>query len=92
MAETFPINSFENPPTVELVRNNQGNPDVRCMNYLFQTKGQMGKRSANYRCSASRWYASLSLKTETINGQIQILQPIEITAMNFKHKDHLYIK
>ena len=88
MAEAFPLYSFENPPTVELVRNNQGNHDVRCMNYLFQTKGQMGKKLANYRCSASRCYASVSLKTETINGQIQILQPIEITALNFKHKDN----
>ena len=36
MAEAYPINSFEYPSTVELVRNNQGNHDVRCVNYLLE--------------------------------------------------------
>ena len=53
MTEAFPIYSFENPPKVELVRNNHGNHDARCMNYLFQIKGQMGKKSAKYRCKSA---------------------------------------
>ena len=86
MNETLHIYILKNPQTVELVHNNQRNHEVRCMNYLFQTKGQMGMKSANYRCSSSRCFASLSYKTETIYGQIKILQPIEITSLNFTQK------
>ena len=46
----------------------------------------MGKKTANYRCIASRCYASISVKTETVDDKNQISQPIELIEMNFKHK------
>ena len=92
MAESYQKYSRENPPSIEFVRNNQGNHDMRRHNNFFQTKGLMGKETSNDRCSASRCYASISVKTGTIDDKTQFFQPIEIIQMNFVIKRVVYKK
>ena len=63
---------FFNLPEITFVVNNQGNKDIRCLNYLYQIKS-MGVQSALYRCHTKGCYASISLKTykvDEVNGSL----------------------
>jgi hypothetical protein len=47
----------------------------------------MGKEAASFRCSGKKCYASISLKTQINGEKTTIVEPFEITNLNWKHVD-----
>ena len=78
--------SISNPPNIEYTTNNGGGNDLKCLNYRFYLK-RMGKEAASFRCSGKKCYASISLKTQIDGGKTSIVEPFEITNLNWKHVD-----
>ena len=85
MAEAI---SLINPPKIEYVFNNAGGKDLRCLDYQYYIKS-LGKKAASFKCSGKGCYASISLKTQTIEGEVKpkIIEPFIITYLNLKHID-----
>ena len=77
--------SLANLPEITFTVNNQGNKDLRCLNYLYQIKS-MGVQSALYRCHTKGCYASISLKTHKVGEVNEVFDPMVVTNLNFKHK------
>ncbi len=78
--------SLINPPKIEFVFNNAGGKDLRCLDYQYYIKS-LGKKAASFRCSGKGCYASICLKTQTIEGEVKpkIIEPFIITYLNLDY-------
>ena len=74
--------SFANLPEITFIVNNQGNKDLRCLNYLYQIKS-MGDQSAHYRYHAKGYYASKSLKTHKVDEVNGVIESMVVTNFDF---------
>ena len=72
--------SLANLPEITFAVNNQGNRDLRCLNYIYQIKS-MGVQSALYRCHTKGCYASISLKTHKVGEVNEVFDPMVVTNL-----------
>ena len=85
MATIIPNYNYANLPQISYFTNNQGNEDLRCQNYNYRLKN-CGKKAAIYICSTPSCYASISLETETIDGNTKVKDPMIVNRLNMRHK------
>ena len=83
-AVIIPNYNYDNLPPITYFTNNQGSKDLRCQNNIYRAKN-CGKKAAIYVCTTPKCYASISLETETIDGNIQVKDPMIVNRFNMRH-------
>ena len=51
--------------------NNRGSKDIRYSNFSYQLK-YIGPKCANFRCTTTKCYASISVATEEVDFEIKL--------------------